>query len=80
MLKTFSWFEFGGSSYLHHHVVGQYYGEVLYTQEHSLSREEIHEHTVTPKFFSLMMLRELKVGAALSWMAQHRPSNSRILF
>lgn len=45
-----------------------------------LSREEIHEHTVTPKVFSLMMLRGLKVGAAVSWIAQHRPSNSRILF
>lgn len=34
-----------------------------------LSREETHEHTVTPKFFSLMMLSGLKVGAVFFWMA-----------
>lgn len=39
-----------------------------------LSREEIHEHTATPKFFFSMMLRGLRVDAVFSWMAQHRPS------
>lgn len=28
LLEAINWFEFGGTSYIHHHVVGQYYGEV----------------------------------------------------
>lgn len=28
LLEAINWFEFGGTSYIHHHEAGQYYGEV----------------------------------------------------
>lgn len=67
--------EFGDASYLQHHVrAAGYWNNAMEKRcisqnTASLSREETQEHTVTPKFFSLMMLKGLRVGTAFSWMA-----------
>lgn len=80
LLEKLDLVEFGDASYLQHHVRAAEYWDnamekcCISQNAYSLSREETQEHTVTPKLFSLMMLRGLRVGTAFSWMAEHRPS------
>lgn len=62
MLETLDLAEFDDTRYLQHHVRAAGYldamGKCCISQNtDSLSREETQEHTVTPKFFFLMMLR-----------------------
>ena len=70
--------EFGDTGYLQHRVRAEGYWnnamEKRYIPQNTASAEwRPQEHAVTLKFFPLVMLGGLRVGAVFSLMAEHRP-------